>query len=225
MTKDSEKIYRELRRQIVTMRLKPKSKLCEEDLAKIYKISRTPIRDVLKKLEHDGLLEVHPKKGSFVTTIDLSEVTDDMYIRSSVEYQVMLDLMKYATPGDIMQLTMMIDDQSKLFDINKLYDKDEFARNYYNFDNNFHAALYGKVNKLSVLEIINTTRPCYARYRFLTYLRDEIEIENLFEIHRKLVDCIQLKDKDMLSKIVTEHNFSGLNGIEKVREAHPEYFA
>jgi len=224
MTKDSEKIYKELRQQIVTMQLKPKTKLLEENLAKTYKISRTPIRDVLKKLEHDGLLEVHPKKGSFVTTIDLSEVTDDMYIRSSVEYQVMLDLMNSATPGDIMQLKLMINDQLKMFNVDGNYAKDEFARNYFNLDNEFHAALYEKVDKLSVLDIINSTRPGYARYRFLTYLRDEIEIENLFEIHRQLIDCISSKDEKLLREVVIKHNFSGLNGIEKVRLSHPEYF-
>ena len=84
MTKDIAPIYETLKREIVTIQLKPGTRIREESVSERFGVSRTPVRDVLKKLEEDKLLTVVPKSGTFVTKLDLNGLTDIMYLRAAV---------------------------------------------------------------------------------------------------------------------------------------------
>ena len=223
MTKDSEVIYETLLDQIITLKLKPGSRLREVDVASEFKVSRTPIRDVFKKLEDDGLLEIKSQRGSYVSKIDLNNISDFMYIRDKVEYAVLKELFKTITPAEIADLKMVLNSQTKNL---KGYQGDnrEIARKFFDIDNEFHSYIYKRANREGVLKILNDTNYCFTRYRFLTFLREENEIENLCKIHYEIVDCLENKDLEGLRKVVEEHNFSGIRGIELVKSKHPSYF-
>lgn len=67
-------IYNELKKRIVILQYEPDHVLNEVDLADEFKVSRTPIRSVLKKLEGDGLLKIVPRYGVQVTQIDFRKM-------------------------------------------------------------------------------------------------------------------------------------------------------
>ena len=64
MTKDIEPIYETLKKEIVTLHLKPGSRIRENELSASFGVSRTPVRDVLKKLEENGLVRIQSKSGT-----------------------------------------------------------------------------------------------------------------------------------------------------------------
>lgn len=222
MTKESLQAYCILRNEIETLQLKPGAMIREVDLASRFHVSRTPIRDVLKKLEADGLLEVHSQKGTYVAKIDLHGITDIMYIRNEVEYGVYRDLLKVVDDGNIVEFRHLLNDQKKLVDGKITSDEDIEA--FFNSDNELHEAMYGAAGRKSVWETINASWPTYTRFRSLTYLRDASYLEMLFKIHTQMVDCIEAKDKEELRTVVRHHNFSGLVGIEDVESKYPDYF-
>ena len=223
MTKDSELIYEKLLDEIITLKIKPGSRLREVDVAEEFKVSRTPIRDVFKKLEDDGLLEIKSQRGTYVSKIDLADISDYMYIRDKVEYAVLKELTRTISLAEIADLKMVLHSQTKeLEDFNA--DNRETARKFFDIDNYFHEYIYKKANRLGVLKRLNESNPCFTRYRFLTFLREENEIENLCHIHYAIVDCLENKDLEALRKVVMEHNFSGIRGIELVKSKHPTYF-
>ena len=84
-----DSIYEEIKRKIINLDLLPGTKVREEDLASEYNISRTPIRGVISRLVKDSLLEVAPKKGTYVSRIDVSNINDYIYVRKSVEESVL----------------------------------------------------------------------------------------------------------------------------------------
>jgi DNA-binding GntR family transcriptional regulator len=224
MTKDIETIYEKILNDIITLNIKPGARLKEAEVSRQFNVSRTPIRDVFKKLENDKLLVIYSQSGTYVTKIDLNGITDLMYLRCVVEYSVLSDLTSFITPGDIIQLRIFIKDQKSLLKADGQGGDEEFASNFFRLDNEFHHQIFRKAGKESVLDLLNNSYPYFSRYRFLTFFRDETEITNLFDVHSKIVDCLETKDKTSLKSVITEHNFSGLNGIEKVRERHPDYF-
>jgi DNA-binding GntR family transcriptional regulator len=225
MTKENELIYQTLAQEIITMKIKPGTMLKEVDVASRFNVSRTPIRDVFKRLEYDKLIDIHSQKGSYVAKINLDGITDIMYIRDQVEFAVLSELSKIITPGDIVKLRMIINDQKALVDSGAMSeDSSDFAQKFYELDNTFHELIYRRAGKETVLQIMNSTYPSFARYRFMTNLRDRSAVENLVHLHEEIVDCLEKKDEAMLSDVVRRHNFSGLNGIEGVRAKHPEYF-
>jgi DNA-binding GntR family transcriptional regulator len=79
------KIYEILRNEIITLCLSPGEPLLEQTLARRFKVSRTPIREVLRRLNHEGLVEIIPQKGAFVAVIGLSDVHEVFQIREALE--------------------------------------------------------------------------------------------------------------------------------------------
>ena len=73
---------------ILHLELPPGAAVSEIETAAMYNVSRTPVRDAFKTLELEGLLEIRPHIGTFVTQIDMDMVSDILYMREKLEYSV-----------------------------------------------------------------------------------------------------------------------------------------
>jgi len=78
-------VYDRIRQDIVSARLHPGEPLFEEDLAKWLRVSRTPIREALRKLNHDGLVRIVPNKGAFVRVLTPRDIREIYEIRGALE--------------------------------------------------------------------------------------------------------------------------------------------
>lgn len=78
-------IYKELRQKIVDRSISPGTKLSENFLSKEWNVSRTPIREVLRRLESEGLVTSYPYKGAVVNTITIEDIDQLYTIRISLE--------------------------------------------------------------------------------------------------------------------------------------------
>jgi DNA-binding GntR family transcriptional regulator len=78
-------VYEALRRDIVGCRFVPGEPLTEQELSRRYRVSRTPVREALAKLERDRLVRVVPKKGAFVRSISHDDVRELYQIREALE--------------------------------------------------------------------------------------------------------------------------------------------
>jgi DNA-binding GntR family transcriptional regulator len=79
------KVYNEIKQDIVSARLHPGEPLLEEDLAKRLRVSRTPIRDALRKLDHEGLVRIVPNKGAFVRVLTPRDIREIYEVREALE--------------------------------------------------------------------------------------------------------------------------------------------
>ena len=78
-------VFNTLRQAILTGELKPGERLMEIHLANKLGVSRTPIREAIRKLELEGLVNIIPNKGAYVTGISDKDVHDIYMIRSMLE--------------------------------------------------------------------------------------------------------------------------------------------
>jgi DNA-binding GntR family transcriptional regulator len=78
-------IAQELRDDIMTARILPGTALRQEELAWRFAVSRIPVREALRRLESDGLVEVFPNRGAFVTAISAAEIAEITDVRVMVE--------------------------------------------------------------------------------------------------------------------------------------------
>jgi DNA-binding GntR family transcriptional regulator len=88
----SEELVRLLRAEIVTNRLAPGARITEESLAEQFGVSRTPVREALRVLAREALLEYRPHAGYSVAAVSLDDLDDLYTIRVSIEEQVMARL-------------------------------------------------------------------------------------------------------------------------------------
>ena len=85
-------VYNSLKHDILYLNLRPGDMISELEICKQYGISRTPARDAIKALVAEGLLEVRPHVGTFISLIDLSKVSDSVFIREVLEQAVLKEL-------------------------------------------------------------------------------------------------------------------------------------
>jgi GntR family transcriptional regulator, rspAB operon transcriptional repressor len=223
MTKDITPIYEEISNAIITLKLLPGEKISEIESSRRFNVSRTPIRDVFKRLEDNGLLEIRSQSGSFVTKINMSNISDLVYIRYSCELSVLKEVASKMTKENATYLYHNLERQNELTK-SKSGSNEEFADKYFALDNDFHQYIYSLAGKEGVLKLLNGSQPNFQRYRFITFYRDEAELSRLYDVHNKMVQALMEKDYDVLNEIVYEHNYSGLRGIEKVINEHHGYF-
>lgn len=89
---------------IAERRLRPGTRLKEEELAEIFEVSRARVRQALINLQREGLVTLQPNRGAFVSAPDIEEAMDVLYARKSIEQRVVERLAKVVTPEQIAQL-------------------------------------------------------------------------------------------------------------------------
>lgn len=113
---NTDKIYQTLRQEIMLLTLEPGTLVSEGDISQRFSVSRTPVREVFKRLELEGLLEVRPQRGTFVSRIRLDSLYDLMFIRESVELAALTELLARIESRGIFKLRLQIMEQEQLFE-------------------------------------------------------------------------------------------------------------
>jgi DNA-binding GntR family transcriptional regulator len=81
----AERAYLELRHRIVTLQLAPGSALREDALMNEMSIGRTPLREAVKRLAHENLVAVQPRRGTFVTPVEAADIVNITEVRAGLE--------------------------------------------------------------------------------------------------------------------------------------------
>lgn len=81
----ADRIFEDLRSRILLLELRPGDRLLEEDLARRWRASRTPIREACKRLAQAGLVRTVPRRGYYVRDLDLVEIEELYEVRVALE--------------------------------------------------------------------------------------------------------------------------------------------
>jgi DNA-binding GntR family transcriptional regulator len=81
----AERAYVELRDRIVTLRLAPGTVLREDELMRELEIGRTPLREAVKRLALENLVEVQPRRGTFVSAVEAADIVNITEVRAELE--------------------------------------------------------------------------------------------------------------------------------------------
>lgn len=80
-----EIVYEELKMQILTGKIVPGTRLMEVELAADMGVSRTPIREAIRKLEKEGLVTIEPRRGAYASQISVKDMVDILEVRQDME--------------------------------------------------------------------------------------------------------------------------------------------
>jgi len=125
-------VYQILRSRILKEVLYPGQKISEISLAEEFNCSRTPIRDVLKRLELDGLITIKPKSGTYVKAETPKDMVETMQIRASLERLAFTLACTNASARDIARLKKLKKDMDRLTNQDPI-DMMKFAQLHYDF--------------------------------------------------------------------------------------------
>lgn len=99
------RIYTVLRDRIITGELAENDKVVDTDLAVEFQVSRTPIREVLKKLEMQGLVKSYPGNATLVTAIDWSSMEKPYILMTALQQIAAAEAAQFANKNNIAELT------------------------------------------------------------------------------------------------------------------------
>ena len=219
---NTDKIYQTLRQEIMLLTLEPGTLVSEGDISQRFSVSRTPVREVFKRLELEGLLEVRPQRGTFVSRIRLDSLYDLMFIRESVELAALTELLARIESRGSFKLRLPIIEQEQLFEA--ALSREEFVRSFLRLDNIFHQTLYALVDRRGVWDFISTTRPHYNRFRILNDTLNQHVCLDILARHRDIVDALEARDLPHMQELYKRPLYNSTENITRVVRAYPEFF-
>ena len=192
-----EVVFQTLRQAILKGELKPGERLMEVALAERLGVSRTPIREAMRKLELEGLVVMIPRKGAQVANITEKDLTDVLEVRITLENFAIEKACTHMTEEDMDKLWLA----SKQFE--RAIQEGDLVR-IAEADQAFHEIIYQASDNARLLQVLTNMREQIYRYR-LEYLKDELSRDKLLEEHRHLTDAIRRRDAAEAQRISFEH--------------------
>lgn len=222
-TATSDGVYAQLKEQILHLELAPGTAISEIETAEKYNISRTPIRDAFKRLEREGLLEIRPHIGTFISLIDLNAVSDVLYVREVLEFSVLSDLSRMYDKSQDLRIRLILQAQKELLDSDMPIE--ELSRAFITSDNEFHTALFDATGKKNIIEFLYAYNSQYERFRTFINFNGKEDLQKLYESHVKIWECIVHQDLEGLKDCINHHLYDGFSASSDVISKCPEYFA
>lgn len=198
-------VFNTLRQAILRGELKPGERLMEIQLANKLGVSRTPIREAIRKLELEGLVLMIPRKGAEVADISEKSLRDVLEVRKALEELAVQLACDKITKEEIEDLKKAAEDFKK---ISKSRDITEIAE----ADVRFHDIIFMATDNQKLVQLLNNLREQMYRFR-VEYLKKEEVHPQLIAEHEKIIEHIMERDKVKASAIVSEHINNQVEGV------------
>ncbi|MCR6545350.1 GntR family transcriptional regulator [Dehalobacterium formicoaceticum] len=190
-------VFETIREAIISGYLRPGERLMEVQLAEEMGVSRTPVREAIRKLEQEGFLVIVPRKGAYVAGISLKDIADVFEIRASMESLAAGLAAQRITEEELNTLKDMVVSFAESADHHDLKD-------IVHTDTDFHDIIYKASRNERLIPIINNLREQIQRYR-ATSLAFPGRIKITVEEHRKMVEAISNKNVVLAQNLARAH--------------------
>jgi DNA-binding GntR family transcriptional regulator len=190
-------VFNTLRNAILTGELSPGERLMEIKLADKLGVSRTPIREAIRKLELEGLVVNTPRKGAEVANISAEDLRDVLEVRRSLEVLAISLACEKMTDETLALLYENIDAFKHSIDA-------EATSDIASVDVTFHDIIYKATGNNRLIQILNNISEQMYRYRF-EYIKNKESWNRLVEEHMNIYEAIKNRDKDLAVKSILLH--------------------
>ena len=207
-------IYRLLRRQIIQAELLPGERLSESEVAKTLSVSRQPVREAFIKLSEEGLVQVLPQRGTFVTKISVAAVMDARFVREAIEADIVRLVAENNAASAIEELREQIALQKQV----PHNDRAAFLR----LDERFHRTLAASAGKSYARNVIESVKAQMDRVRFLSV--DDMHVSRLIDQHERIVEAIATGDQADAEKAMRLHLREILNSLPEIASSRAGLF-
>lgn len=201
----SDEIFHALVKDILSGVVRPGARLDEPSICRKFGVSRTPIREALRRLSGTGLVEVTPRKGVAVARIDVAQLNE--------MFEALAEFEGLCSRLSAVRMTTLEKKRLELLNANrrkKIVDgDDDFAA----LNNEFHEFIYLGAHNSSIASVTRRFRQRLAPFRALQFVPGQTEYS--FHEHDGIVDAIIASDPDRAYGLMRDHvTGTGLQVIE-----------
>jgi len=186
-------VFDRLRESILALELAPGAVLARNELAAMFGVSQTPVRDALIKLSEEGLVDIFPQHATVVSRIDVAQALQAHFLRRAIELEVAGTLAAQPSELLVAQLRAQIEVQSAVAAA------DDYGK-FIAADREFHRLMYVAAALAHQVEQVRHARG-----------------------HKRIVEAIAAGDAEQARERVREHLSGTLSQAERIRAEHPDY--
>lgn len=190
-------VFNTLRQAILTGELKPGERLMEIHLANRLGVSRTPIREAIRKLELEGLVTMIPRRGAEVAQITEKSMSDVLEVRRAMDAlcaQLACERMTEEELGKLREACEQFERATATGDVKKIAQADV----------NLHDIILQATGNSRLIQLVNNLSEQMYRYRF-EYIKDFSQHERLVEEHRIIYESLAHRDREQAARAAETH--------------------
>ena len=203
--------YEVLKHGIISGEIPAGERIVETVYAARLHISRTPLREALRKLERDGLIEYVARRGVVVRAFHLEDVNEIYTIRNALEMLTLPAIIEKATPEDIASLRVKLHGMDALMRKGDIEALSPLTRA-------FHWQLTSLCGQQRILRAIEGQDEFITRFSAIA-IRQEKHLWEAHQEHYQLVDYVEKRDLECFRQLMQKHiEDSKRNCLEAVRE-------
>lgn len=212
----SERIYRVLKSAIRDLVLRPNEQLVDSEISEVFAVSKTPAREAFARLQAEGLVEIRPKKGTYVRSLILDEVVEAMKIREALEVVAATSAARRISTTHKVRIEDNLRDQAA-----SVANGEPIA--FHRLDEAFHDLIADASGYTRIPLILDSTRVQIRRVRLLSAPIPG-RIAGLLEQHRRIAHHVTAGASDAAAEAMRAHMQDVYPLIERIYSEHPEAF-
>lgn len=190
----TERIYRSIREAILRNGLRPGAALAEHELGKKFGVSKTPVREALIRLAHEGFVTVSPRKGVFVATVSMEDLRELFAIRSALEGLACEQAAGRIPPQRLASLRKEFTDAARARNERQLF----------RLGVRLHELIIEAAGNKRLAALLETMRAQIARYsNMASQLPDQTD--KSLRDHLRVIDALERGDGQAAKRLIQEH--------------------
>ena len=207
-------VYRILRERIIRAELKPGMQISEAEIARMFALSRQPVREAFIKLAEEGLLEVRPQRGTMVRKITKAAVMDARFVREAIEADIVKLLADRTPAGLVSELRAQIIRQRAV--------ADDDPATFMKLDVQFHRTLADAADRSYAWRVVEDVKAQMDRVRYLSFMH--FPMRKLVDQHEAVVDGIEHGAAAEAEEAMRIHLREILIDLPGIAGLKPEFF-
>lgn len=190
-------VFQTIRKAILNGELEPGERLMETQLGEKLGVSRTPIREAIRKLELEGLVVMVPRKGAQVAQFTIKDIEDVLQVRASLEALAAKLACRHMDERSFLKLQLIITEYeyaAKEDDIEVMIQKDI----------EFHDTIALASQNDKLIQLYNNMREQVQRYR-IAYLKNTEKSNTVIAEHHEILKALKERNEKVAADLATKH--------------------
>lgn len=187
-----------LRKAIISLKLMPRTPISEAAIAKVLGLSRTPVREALKDLSDQNLVDIFPQAGTVVAPIRLSLIANDNFVRHALERANLMDLAGTLTEEGKKKILRELALQEEALEQGRIAE-------FFEHDEAMHRLFFELTGRLPVWEIVQHSKQHLDRARLLLIANNTALCSKAYAEHLALTNALFVGDRAKLDDALGTH--------------------
>jgi len=193
-------VFETLRDAIIKQVLKPGERLMEIQLADEMGVSRTPVREAIRKLELEGLVVMVPRKGAYVAGVSMKDIHEVYEVRAALEMLAVSLAAERITDEELDALERQVLRESEA----EANADEHSLDNIIYIDSSFHDIIYQAAHNQRLVQFVNILQEQLQRFRAASLSRPGRSKTALDE-HKQIVEALAERNGELAAKLAKEH--------------------